>query len=378
MYDVTIIGAGIIGLTAAKAMADLGLSVLIVDKNSKAKQWNEKLHPYGRIHAYNKNSIAYLTSLGVWQALPYISKTNFHGMYVLCQSEQIDFTEQDMGCFVSSTAMISTLITQLSQMRQVEFIWECELTEIIQAKDLVTLISNQGKLRSSFVIAADGARSWVRKKLALPVKTFNYQQKCFVGFLEFDGEHNFYAWQDFQANGTFGLLPYTDKLYSLALSVDNDTANNLNATNIIEYLNTLEKPESITRFTKITQLQSFPLHALSARKYFEQRVVMAGDAAHAIHPLAGLGLNLGIADAKALAKHIDCHIKNNTELELAFTRYMAEQSPHNNDIMDALTFMQQTFAGKLGSTAIKLAQNTKIKQTLMAVANQKPLYMSSI
>lgn len=363
MYDIIVIGAGIIGLTAAKAMADLGKTVLVLDRAPAPLGWQPEKYPYGRIHAYNLKSIEFLTALGVWQNIPKLAQYDFTGMQVHSKSSNIDLNSIQMGTFVSNHAVIASLLDSLS-MPNVDIKWQTELTKITQSIDLVSVFSKDQRYQAERVIAADGARSWVRQHLAINTKIFDYQQKCFVGFVKYSGATKRVAWQDFIDVGTFGLLPYGENTYSLALSVDNATADTLSADNIIDYINGLRKPDNVASFDSITALQSFPLYAVHAKEYVVGNIILAGDSAHAIHPLAGLGLNLGIADVAAL--------KNLIAQPLDI--YAKQQFRHNMQIMDALTLMQQTFSTSIGRAAISLAQSEKIQQALMALANQQPIF----
>ncbi len=368
MYDVIVIGAGIIGLTAAKAAADSGQKVLLLDRAPAPHKYNDSLAPYGRIHAYNKKSISYLSELKIWHKIEESSKYAFDGMEVHSKSAQINFAETSMGHFVTNHAIITSYIEKLSVMPNVTLLWQCELTAVQQASDLVTLQTSTNKLRAGLVIAADGARSWVRNQLAIPTKILDYQQQCFVGFVKFRGEHKRVAWQDFFADGTFGLLPYGDGIYSLALSVNRKLAETLTEKNIVDYINSRRKPSSIIEFLEIKQCQSFPLHAVHASKYSQGRIALVGDAAHAIHPLAGLGLNLGIADISTLA---NCCFNGN--LDAGLLNYSAQQSRLNAKVMDGLTLMQQTFGSSLSGFAMQLANNKLVKNALIALANQAPV-----
>lgn len=366
MFDVIIIGSGIIGLSTAYACAKNDLKVLVIDKNPRPKSWQTKLHPYGRIHAYNNSSIDFLEKLGIWSKIPDLAKYQFNKMQVRSSTSKIDFAENNgMGMFVSNHAIIGTMLDLLDKQKNVSFQWLVQVKQINQAYDMITVIGEGSRYKAKALIAADGANSWTRKHCNIETKIYDYQQRCFVGFLDFIGNHEATAWQEFMEHGTFGLLPYGDSTYSLALSVDEQESRKIDHTNIINYLKQFGMPDSIKKFTSIRHCQSFPLYAVHAKNYFTNNIVLVGDAAHSIHPLAGLGLNLGLADVEALTENLTPQniIEN-------FLPYQNKRQKTNGQIMDGLTAMQQLFSrSTIANSAIDIANKRFIKDIMIALAN---------
>lgn len=373
MFDYVIVGAGIIGLTMARALAKNNAKVLLVDRCSAHKAWDLNQSPYGRIHAYNLKSIKFLQELGIWQQLPEASSYDFNRMQILGGNGELNLGNQNdkMGTFLANTAICPTILEILVSMPNVSIAWEETITDLKQASDCIRLETKNKCYKARFLIAADGARSFIRELVGIKTTVLDYQQTCFVGFLDFIGDHNKTAWQDFVDNGTLGLLPYGKSTYSLALSIDNIHAKRLrnNSNEIINYLKSKRLPNGI-KLTGLSKCQDFPLYAVHAKQYHKDNVILIGDAAHTIHPLAGLGLNLGIADVEFLSRVIMGEPKQ------AIKAYSMEQSITNAKIMHGLTCMQKLLRSKaIAGVVLKIAENSGfIKNSLMQIANQKPIF----
>ena len=135
------------------------------------------------------------------------------------------------------------------------------------------------------------------------VRRHPYGQKCIVGTVEFDGDHEETAWQRFLTTGPLGLLPLRPGACSLAWSCRHDYADRLMQMDDKEFIAELDAAIQgrLGRITKMGQRGAFPLVARDAATYVGDRTALIGDAAHVIHPLAGLGANIGFQDAAELA-----------------------------------------------------------------------------
>ena len=370
MYDFIIVGAGIVGLITAKALAKDAHKILIIDRNSKYQPWLPEKKPYGRVHAYNKNSIEFLEKIGIWSEIPPESIYQFDAMEIMGGNKTLLLKEDSMGSFLTDTAICPTLVANLEKMPNIEFAWQQEIKAIIQKNDTVTVETSDKTYSANLLFAADGARSYVRSQTAIRASILDYKQTCIVGFLKITGDHKRTAWQDFVKNGTLGLLPYEDNGYSLALSIDNKIAKELvkDPKELLHYLKQQRLPSGI-EILSIEQVQHFPLYAVHASKYYDKNIILVGDAAHAIHPLAGLGLNLGIADVKFIANTLGSDFKS------AIIAYDKNQFLINARVLHGLTCMQKLLRHRfLAEIALKIAGKSEfIQHSLMQLANQKPI-----
>jgi 2-octaprenylphenol hydroxylase len=157
-------------------------------------------------------------------------------------------------------------------------------------------------LTARLVVGADGARSTLRRLAGLTVRTRRYPQDALVTHVRPERRHDSTAWQRFLPSGPVALLPLGDGRCSVVWSVDSNTCRELSG---------LDDDALGSRITEATGAvlgalrvdaprADFPLSAAWAPEYVGQRIVLAGDAAHAVHPLAGQGVNLGFGDVAAL------------------------------------------------------------------------------
>ncbi len=156
------------------------------------------------------------------------------------------------------------------------------------------------------LIAADGASSFVRNSAGISVKTWMYAQSAFVTHLESEESHLDTAWQRFLPDGPVALLPLQDDRVSTVWSTTPEKAEELLSASDDEVgaLLTDATDSVLGQLTVAGPRGSFPLKSQHADRYVMEGLALVGDAAHAVHPLAGQGANLGMADAAALADEI--------------------------------------------------------------------------
>jgi len=178
-------------------------------------------------------------------------------------------------------------------------------------------------------VAADGGRSWVRQQAKIFANRHQYQQQGIIARVSCELGHQDTAWQRFLNTGPVAVLPIADDQYgsnqgSIVWSANDQRANELMS--LDESAFTLELSQALQgRLGEISLLsarQAFPLMSQQAERYYARNIVLVGDAAHSIHPLAGQGANLGFKDIEALvalvsgadSRNIDSDKKNSTNL----------------------------------------------------------------
>ena len=208
------------------------------------------------------------------------------------------------GYMIENNILRGTLLAKVKAAGKVELRAPIEIKETSRgAKNALVTLADETQLTASLVVAADGRHSALRQQAGIDVQRFAYDQKAIVTTFEHELPHDGVAHQIFYAGGPLALLPLTGHRCSIVWS---DTARAVEAAMSLEvHAFTAELARRIGGFLGEIKLcaprQAFPLSLQMADRYTDNRLILLGDAAHAIHPIAGQGLNMGLRDAAALA-----------------------------------------------------------------------------
>ena len=358
-HDIVIIGAGIVGLSIANLLAELPISIAIVEAH-EVPEWNSEKYSL-RVSAISTASQQTLTKAGAW---PHIAKQRisiYSDMRIwekaINASEALHFSSNDvgtesLGCIVENALIRSELKTSLNnnELHKAKITWYCpdqlSSIEVFETHAEIQLQS-EIQLKAKLVIAADGANSVTRKSLNLAQVSRSYAQFGVVAQLKTEKPHHQTAYQRFYDQDVLGILPLANGDCSMVWSCSQTKAEKLLK------LSDEQLGDEISEFNQgilgdITVAQSaqiFPLQLLHSRQYVSERVVLCGDAAHAVHPLAGQGLNLGLLDAAVLADVLIDAWKANFDLgDLSLLRqYERKRKGNNVQMMTVLDSLLAVF-----------------------------------
>ena len=312
-FEVVVIGAGVAGSSLALSLAKEGVAVCLIDKGTpEIKEDISK----GRTAALNLASQNILEKLGVKRGIQnYL--TPFKNIYVWdsdgtssLESSSDEIGQPKLGDVVTNNAILSSIFLLLPNHKNLRFLSGDRLKTLDPQEESIKVCTEGGEnISCKLVVGADGGLSSVRELSSINIRTWSYYQKALIANLKAEKSHNNTAYQVFTKNGPIALLPMqkdNEESLSLVWSADIDYAERLLDLDIPSFLNELErKTESVLgKLSMDGEMSSYPLHQLHAKDYYAQRVVLIGDAAHSMHPLAGQGLNLGLGDVEELASRI--------------------------------------------------------------------------
>jgi ubiquinone biosynthesis UbiH/UbiF/VisC/COQ6 family hydroxylase len=305
-YDVVVVGQGVVGAAAALGLHLQGLSVAIVDPYSPPS-WSEDKHD-NRVFAISPASMSLLHRLGVWSYVcaarvsPYTCMEIWDegGVGALSLSAA-DANVPELGYIVENSLLCQALADSLEPLDRFR-----QAVKIVSAGSesdhgQITLAGGQ-RLGYKLLIGADGANSFVRKALGIQVQSRAYKQRGIVATVTTAREHRDTAWQRFLSTGPLALLPLADGRSSIVWSAEDQLADELMALADDEFLRrlTVAADGALGEIQAVEGRACFPLWVRQASDYYLGNAVLVGDAAHTIHPLAGLGVNLGLGDVEEL------------------------------------------------------------------------------
>lgn len=315
-YDVIILGGGPVGLVLGSLLSQAHFSVVCLDRAPSSDYLNPQ--EGGRCLALSWGSLAIFDQLGlkkllmeqgapiqdIWvtqggqkSALHYGSQNGGHPMGV---NIEVSYLKQVLYEKARSFLHTSTLPVALIR---------------AQEKGWVVQTEKGSSFKAPLIIGADGRHSWLREQLGFSVKRWFYGQQSLVATIYHTRPHQAQAYEHFLPQGPLALLPMQGQKSSLIWSSHPHTIETLleePAAGFINYLSTcfgnslgeLSLDPSISLDTPLYQtgaVTSYPLAGLYCPTPFQEGAVLMGDAAHAMHPVAGQGLNIGLKDAQKLA-----------------------------------------------------------------------------
>ena len=310
IFDVAIVGAGLVGSSLALALRGTGLSIALVEARPPAAlpqdaSWDN------RVYAISPGSVSFLEGIGAWAEVPTERIARIEAMAIFGDdgTARIDFNAYEAGLrelayIIESRELQAILWRQLGAARDVTLFCpgECAALELRDEAAHLTLRDGQ-TIAANLIVAADGARSWVRSQAGIESHDKDYQQLGVVANFATEKPHQGTAYQWFQAEGALAYLPLPGNRISIVWSVQQAFAQELlqlPATELCERVAEAGKLR-LGKLELITPTAAFPLHLMEPRQLVKSRVALIGDAAHQVHPLAGQGVNLGFGDARELA-----------------------------------------------------------------------------
>ena len=310
-YDILIVGGGMVGASLACALGDTPLRVAVIEPHPAETEWDEQEYDI-RVSAITRATQRTFEAVGAWQGMRARRVSPYQAMHVwdTTGSGEIHFDaagigEPDLGHIIENRVILAALLERMAQFKNVQLHCPATVTDMRSNEQGVELTLADGTLlQGALLVGADGANSWVRQQAGIETIGWSYQQSALVATIRTEQAHQYACWQGFMPDGPLAFLPLPEGLSSIVWSTTPEWATELAAMPEQAFLSTLQQAfgDRLGRMLATGPRGVFPLILRHAKQYTIPRIALVGNAAHAIHPLAGQGLNLGVSDIAALAE----------------------------------------------------------------------------
>jgi len=344
-FDILIVGAGVTGLTVAALLAQSQqsdrLRLTLVDAAPRPAH-RIKDDVALRVSAIATGSAELLDSIGAWQ---YVSDTR------ACAYERMRVWDQNSVVESATTLRFDAAEFAVGQLGFIveNVLIQHALLKVLDKLDITLQFDTKVEsLQADLVIGADGARSFVRESVGIGTHDHPYDQTAVVTHLLPETPHLDTAWQRFLTDGPLGMLPLSDGRISVVWSTNQETADRAMAASDEELGRMLSDASDFVlgKLSVAGPRGAFPLCARHAEHYVLPGVALIGDAAHAVHPLAGQGANLGLQDAARLAEVVAAALENNEHPgdRPVLRRYERARKGENATMLHLMTGLNRLFA----------------------------------
>lgn len=321
--QVVIVGGGMVGLSLALMLAKADIQVKLLEAISYPNYDDANLAPYhssfdARNTALSRRSVQIYQELGLWDVLQQYAtpilqvditeQGSFGKARLIAEKEKVE----SFGQVIENAWLGRILLSQARQHTNIELIDGVQVTSLTQDQQMAYLTAQRGdellNIEAPLVIAADGRDSFCRKALGIGFSTHEYDQVAIVTTVQTSKPHQHIGFERFSALGPLALLPLPGEYRrSVVWPVKKGTEHEwLGEENDQHFLSALQNTygDRAGKFEKTGKRFSYPLSQVLAEKQAVGRVVLMGNAAHTIHPVAGQGFNLCLRDAHVLRRFL--------------------------------------------------------------------------
>jgi len=362
-FDLVIIGGGMVGTALACALKDAPINIALIETQlpkGASPEVNGVNDVDMRVSALNHASEKFLRHIGAWSNINPVRLSPYDKMRVWdgigtghIQFDAIEMGETHLGHIVENRITNTALMQVLQAQKNTQVFAPCTVESIDKdesGQHFIQLNSGQ-MLLTPMVVAADGARSFVRQWAQFEMREWDYDHNGLVCTVETELANEQCAWQRFTESGVLAFLPLPcpDKnLCSIVWSCPDEQAQSLLALEESEFNQALERAfeGKLGKVISSGAKAAIPLRQRHAKTYVKDAVVLVGDAAHTIHPLAGQGVNLGLMDAYVLADEIKQGLGRGLPAHSAqvLARYERRRMPENLTMMATMEGFKRLFA----------------------------------
>lgn len=311
-YDIVIVGGGLVGNSLALALSHSFLRIAVVEAidYEQRQEHNDDNRAIGL--SYTSERI--LQKLGVWPQLEnkahpidsiHISVQGRFGVATISAEKQ---GLPSLGCNIDIQYLQKTLAQRVLAEEVLRLYAPYQLTQCDRIKEqwqlTITNGESQKNISARLLVAADGSDSWLRRTVGITAQVWDYEQSAVVSHLSFNKALNNKAYERFTSSGLMAILPTGDKTATFILSTSHDTAQGLQSVPEEILLQEVQKAWGyrLGRVLTASRPVIYPLRRLHANEVYREGLVLIGNAAQTLHPVAAQGFNLGLRSAMVLAE----------------------------------------------------------------------------
>jgi len=358
VFDVIIAGGGMVGAALGCALAGRGMRIAVVEARKPTGGWPEG-DISNRVSALSRSSQNLLVRLGAWPHMQRLGVSVYRAMYVWDQGgaghihfDSADVGEPDLGHIVENRVTQLALWECLRELDHATLFCPDRVSGYELAADHARVVLNSGaELRAKLLVGADGRDSAIRQMAGIGTKGWDYDQHALVANVSHELPHEATAWQRFRETGPLAFLPLADGRSSIVWSTSPGQAAELAAVAEDEFCSRLGEAfgNRLGRVTGTGPRGVFPLRLSHNDSYVQNRLALVGDAAHAIHPLAGQGVNLGFMDAAELADVLLEAVEKGRDFGALHTlrRYERARKGENMAMLGAMDVFKRLFSNDI-------------------------------
>lgn len=313
IYDVVIVGGGMVGASLACALGETGMHVAVIE--AVRFQSDDQPSYDVRTISLSHGSREIFTSLGIWSLIDKAAVCPIRSIHVsdrgrpgLARLESSDAGVDALGYVVENRALGKALFKRIDGLDNVDIICPASVIDANFDHDAASLVckTEDGELAvdGRLVVVADGGRSGLRESLGMQVRSDDYEQTAIVCNVTPGLDHRHCAYERFTESGPLALLPMNDKRCWCVWAARPDEVDDLLGLEDEAFLDLLQQRfgDRLGRFSRVGERYVYPLARSLVDMQYRDRVVLIGNAAHTVHPVAAQGFNLGLRDVAWLAE----------------------------------------------------------------------------
>lgn len=377
-YDLVIVGAGLVGASLACAIAQRetakSLRIALVEAGKDIQHFDgENFDP--RVVALTQASQNLLADIGVWDEIVQTRACAYRDMHVwdgegtaAIHFNCAEVRANHLGHIVENAVILAALRKKIAQHPQIVLIKPARVTELTNGSGVEIALDSGEIITGKLLIAADGAQSKVRELAQFETREWDYGHKAIITTVQTELPNQSTAWQRFMRTGPLAFLPLSNvnekHFCSIVWSAEIELADELMELNDAEFCTRLgfSFEHKLGKILHSSERFAIPLRQRHAKTYIQPHIVLVGDAAHNIHPLAGQGVNLGLLDVVALVQEIERALKRKIPLNdfSILRRYQRQRLAGNLIMMSAMEAFKRLF----GSNSLMLTwlRNSGMRQ----------------